>query len=256
MVSETIMRILAECTVQDNTIHINSGQLDRKTYEGVNSVLDALGGKWNRKAKGHICTYDPSDALASVVSTGEVPDKNPLAYFPTTQPVIEKMLGDIFRFGVQRIRTILEPSAGDGAIVASLRERIPENIKIVAVEIDQQRTQQLRDRNLPNVEIVEADFLQWQPGQHFDAVVMNPPFRTPTQPLAYLDHIQHALTMRSDTGLLVSVTPIGWQFTGNRKRLVQFREMVEERGFHRDLPDNAFAASGTNVRTCLVEFMD
>lgn len=254
MVSETIMRILAECTVQDNTIHINSGQLDRKTYEDVNSVLDALGGKWNRKAKGHICTFDPSDALASVVSTGEVPDKNPLAYFPSTEAVTSRMIGDIMRFGVNKIRTVLEPSAGNGAIVESLRAHLPEHIRIVAVELDDFRANGLRQRNFPNVEVIEADFLQWQPGTRFDLIAMNPPFRTEGRPLAYLDHIEHALTMRANPGLLVSVTPVGWTFAGNRKRLVDFREKVEAKGMHRTLPNNAFEKSGTNVNTCLVMF--
>lgn len=254
MISEQIMRILAECTSEGNNVFINSGQLDRKTYEAVNKVLDALGGKWDRKAKGHIFDYDPADALASVVSTGEVPDKNPLAYFPSTEAVTSRMVGDIMRFGADKIRTVLEPSAGNGAIVDALRQHLPENVRIVAVELDDVRAKTLRDRNFPNVEVVEADFLQWQPDQPFDLIAMNPPFRTADHPLAYLDHIEHALTMRATPGLLVSVTPIGWTFAGNRKRLVDFRERVEAEGYHRSLPNNAFEKSGTNVNTCLVAF--
>lgn len=253
MVSEQIMRILSQCTAQENTIFINSGQLDRTTYESVNKVLDALGGKWKRKAKGHIFDYDPADALASVVSTGEVPDKNPLAYFPTPEAVTDIMFLKLVIHAKEKVHAILEPSAGDGAIVAAMRNRLPA-AKIVAVEIDPRRAQKLRERNLPNVEVIEADFLQWQPDQQFDAVLMNPPFRTPSHPLAYIEHIEHALPMRATSGLLISVTPIGWQFAGNRKRLTQFREQVENEGFTRDLPDDAFTTSGTSVRTCLVGF--
>jgi len=257
MISKEAMAVLAECTVQDKVIRINSGQLDRKTYEAVNVVLDALGGKWDRKNKGHICSYDPSDALASVVSTGQVPDKNPLAYFPSTQVVVDSMIDRLILYGTNKVCTILEPSAGDGAIVAALRQRIPRSIGIVAVEIDPGRAQQIRDRKLPDVEVIEADFLQWQPARGgFEAILMNPPFRTPNLPLAYLDHIERALSMRAKEGILLAVTPIGWQYSGNRARLVQFREMVEREGYTLELPEKAFSSSGTDVRSCVVEFVD
>jgi predicted RNA methylase len=258
MISDIARRVLSECTVQGNSVQINSGQLDRKLYENVNVVLDAMGGKWDRKAKGHVFSYDPSDVLASVVSTGEVPDKNPLAYFPSPQAVVDSMIDRVRLYGFNKVCTILEPSAGDGAIVAALHQRIPKSIGIVAIEIDPGRAQQIRDRNLPNVQVVEADFLQWQPEGRgeFEAILMNPPFRTPDRALAYLDHIERALRMRSKEGILLSVTPIGWQSGGNRKRLVQFREMVETKGYTLDLPEKVFSGSGTDVRTCVVEFVD
>ncbi len=253
MITTTAMQVLAQCTVDGNTVVINSGQLDRKLYEVVNKVLDAIGGKWNRKVKGHIFDYDPSDALASVVSTGEVPGKNPLAYFPSPPTVVKQMIDGLIRFGLDDIHTILEPSAGNGAIIAGLKEYLPEHIRITAVEVDPARVATLQ-QYFPEINVVQADFLQWQPEHQFDAIMMNPPFRTPDRPLAYVDHVEHALALRKDPGLLVAVTPIGWQFTGSRRRLVQFRETVESSGYHHDLPENAFAASGTNVRTCLTYF--
>ena len=211
MVSEQIMRILSECTTDGNVIRINSGQLDRKTYTQLNKVLEALGGKWNRKEKGHVCNYDPSDALAAVVSTGEVPDKNPLAYFPTEGEALERILGAVMRFGVDNIRNVLEPSAGDGAIVAELRRHLPHDVTITAVELDGHRAQTIRDRALPNVEVITGDFLKWNGPDQYDVIAMNPPFRTKDHPLAYVDHIRHAHTMLADSGMQIAITPIGWR---------------------------------------------
>lgn len=252
MVSEQIMRILSECTTDGNVVRINSGQLDRKTYTEVNKVLEALGGKWNRKLQGHICDHDPSDALAAVVSTGEVPDKNPLAFFPTDGAALERILGAVMRYGVNNIRNILEPSAGDGAIVAELRRHLPYDVTITAVELDEHRAQTIRDRNLPNVEVITGDFLEWGSPDRYDVIAMNPPFRTADRPLAYVDHIRHAHTMLAESGMLISVTPIGWQYAGNRRRLTEFREWVENDGWSIGLPDDAFKHAGTMVKTCLV----
>ncbi len=38
---------------------LTCGQLDRKMYESVGKGLDLLGGKWNKKAGGHVFAIDP-----------------------------------------------------------------------------------------------------------------------------------------------------------------------------------------------------
>ena len=43
------------------------GQLDRKVYEQVDKVLRALGGKWNRSARGHLFALDAQAALVEAL---------------------------------------------------------------------------------------------------------------------------------------------------------------------------------------------
>ena len=50
-ISNTVLDILGNCEVQDNVLYLPNVQLDRADYTAVNKVLEALGGKWNRKAK-------------------------------------------------------------------------------------------------------------------------------------------------------------------------------------------------------------
>ena len=38
----------------------------------VNDVLENIGGKWDRKAKGHVFDEDPTDRLETVFLTGEI----------------------------------------------------------------------------------------------------------------------------------------------------------------------------------------
>jgi len=81
-----------------------------------------------------------------------------------------------------------------------------------------------------------------------DAVVANPPFGRQ----ADIDHVRHALEFVRPGGRLVAVMSGGTAFRENRKA-VGFRELVElHRGTIEDLPENTFAAAGTNVRTVLV----
>ena len=60
-IKENIRDILAECRAEGNVVYLPQRQLERADYEAVNKVLSALGGKWNRKAKGHVFDYEPEE---------------------------------------------------------------------------------------------------------------------------------------------------------------------------------------------------
>ena len=66
---------------------------------------------------------------------------------------------------------VLEPSAGGGNLV---RELLGAGAIVTAVEIDPRWTELLR-REFPNVEVIDADFLQMPLENRFDLAVMNPP---------------------------------------------------------------------------------
>lgn len=66
---------------------------------------------------------------------------------------------------------VLEPSAGDGALVGAMRH----DARITAVEIVPTQAAELTAK-FPTVEVVTADFLQWKPTRLFDLAVMNPPY--------------------------------------------------------------------------------
>ncbi len=52
-VDQQILQVLSVAHTQGNALTLY-GQLDRKLYERTNKVLDAAGGRWNRKTKGHL----------------------------------------------------------------------------------------------------------------------------------------------------------------------------------------------------------
>lgn len=99
-------------------------------------------------------------------------------FYPTPQPVIERMLAAVPVTG----KTILEPSAGHGAIVDYLNAAGAN--KVLACEIDSR----LRKILSGKCDIVGHDFLELTAldVSHIDLIIMNPPFS------AQEKHIMHA----------------------------------------------------------------
>src|SRR5688572_18523873 len=85
-----ILSILERAITEGNALRL-TGQLDRKNYVAVNDVLEAVGGKWNKKAKAHIFECDADDALEQILLTGEVITKKTIqqefGFFPTPQDI-------------------------------------------------------------------------------------------------------------------------------------------------------------------------
>lgn len=60
-----------------------TAQLDRKLYIRVNDVLEALGGKWDRRSKAHVFPGDAAAALEAAIITGEYARPGDFGFFPT-----------------------------------------------------------------------------------------------------------------------------------------------------------------------------
>jgi len=75
---------------------------------------------------------------------------------------------------------VLEPSAGDGEIVAAAASRLAERGHIIAVELYADEAEKARIRGGPQAAVINADFFAWfadtRPDGAFDAVLGNPPF--------------------------------------------------------------------------------
>lgn len=112
-IADNILSILGECRVEGDTLFLPDRQLDRPTYQAVNKVLVNIGGKWNRKAKGHVfADGDPAELLNNVLMTGETVDlKKQYQFFPTTRPVAEQMCR---MAELDSTCIALEPSCGKG----------------------------------------------------------------------------------------------------------------------------------------------
>lgn len=228
------------------------GQLDRKLYTEVNKALEALGGQWNRKAKGHVFGIDPEGALTQVVNNGGFIDKpQELGFFETPKALAQKLVNSI---DLQDGHRVLEPSAGNGRILEAIINH-PARTSITAVEIDDSRKELLKSHFSMTYNgsglLMVMDFLTMQPSEKllYDRVAMNPPFAKQ----ADIDHVTHAITHLKPGGRLGAIMSASVNFRENKKT-TNFKTMLERETWFQieDLPEGSFKESGTNVNTVLL----
>ena len=246
MVDADVMEVLKTAWCEGLKLYLPPAQMERKLYERTNEVLTRIGGKWKGgKTRAHVFEDDPAPLLAEVLSTGIMPLDNPLDFYRTPAEVVERMVSIA---GDMSGSIVLEPSAGDGAIVEQVVSKYPSAI-IHAVEVDAKRADKLRQK-FSGVNVTQADFMA-HASIIPDVVLMNPPFTLQGDKLAYITHINKAYQAMKEGGKLVAIAPASLKFRSD-KRTSDLREFVLSHGTIEDLPSGVFGESGTMVSTVLV----
>jgi predicted RNA methylase len=243
-IARDVADILSRATIKDNLLVLPPGQLARATYEAVNKVLATLGGKWNRKARGHLFAGDPTEVLADALCIGSVLDtKRAYEQFWTPPDVARRMA----EYAVDSMSTVLEPSGGSGWLVEAALE---EGAEILAVEIDPRQCDKLRELG-DDVSVIEADFLEWTrtAPADFDAVLMNPPFSKNQD----ITHVRAAWDLLRPGGRLAAIISPHSSFANDRPS-IEFREWLDEIGLDVDerLESGTFKDAGTMVGARLI----
>lgn len=241
-VASDVLQVLDSAEV-DGPRLILTGTLDRKLYLDTAKVLEAAGGKWNRKERAHLFDGDAADAIEPVILTGEVVSAKQLfGYFPTPAPIVHQLLS---LAGIGPGMRVLEPSAGRGAIALAAAQ---EGALVDCVEVQSDHADAIAAAHHPDVTVLVADFLATSPQPVYDRVVMNPPFARQ----ADIEHVKHAWTALKPGGLLVAVMSAGITFR-QTAAAVAFRTRMEALGGELHLlPEGAFKESGTGVNTVIV----
>ena len=245
-ISDEILDILSQCRVEKNILFLPTGRMDRQTYLAVNKVLENMGGKWNRKAQGHIfeANDNPAERLETVLSTREISDlKEEFQYFHTPRPIAEMMCGIA---ELDKSSHVLEPSIGDGRLAEVIMEHRPAGL--FGVEINPDMYQKLEGKPYP---VLLADFLTVTRDSlpfSVNRVIMNPPFHN-YQDIA---HIYHAYDLMQNDGILVSIVSESPFFRADKKA-VFFRSFLEDHCAETvKLDAGAFHESGTEIRSRII----
>ncbi|MFI2349752.1 methyltransferase [Streptomyces sp. NPDC019443] len=218
-----------------------TGTLDRKLYTDTAKVLELAGGKWNRAAKAHLFDGDAADAIEQVILTGQVVStKQQFGYFPTPAPIVQQLieLADL-KPGM----TVLEPSAGQGAIASAAAAT---GAVVDCIELQESNATVIFDAEYANL-ILVRDFLTTDPGTGYDRVVMNPPFAKQDD----IRHVLHAWQFLKPGGRLVAVMSNGVTFRSTPLTKEFWQLLDREDGELLPLPEGAFKESGTGVNTII-----
>lgn len=257
-ISDVALQVLGRLSfnhVDGNTVAtITDGQLDRKLYTEVNKVLEAVGGKWNRKLRGHLFPSDAAveEALDSVLHTGAIVDTKKLFQFYETPA---KLADELVRLAdIKAGMRVLEPSAGYGALIRALA-RLDVSLSVDLYEVDTYKSERLialRDTlwSTSTVGIRAMTFLDFRscqappPSHRYDRVLMNPPFRNQQDAI----HVRHAYNLLKPGGRLVAIMSAAVKF----RETAHYAWVRANAETIKDNPPDAFKESGTLVRTCIV----
>jgi ubiquinone/menaquinone biosynthesis C-methylase UbiE len=187
------------------------------------------------------------------ILNGEIKNlKKELQFFGTPAAVCEELTNQIIGM-LGPGYTMLEPSAGQGAIVQALQTVRPD-IKITALEYSDVNYSVLTDKFESNSDVttLQGDFLKHTPetlGQ-FNLIIANPPF-TGGQDIQHIRHMYKFLKPGGQLITMSSPSPI----TNNQKKYQEFKEWAEnEGGLYFPVSKGAFKESGTNVETYIWVF--
>lgn len=164
--------------------------VDKHVRQRAGEVLEAIGGVIDGQGA-YAFDYDYQPVLQQVIMSGALPDDRSHQYYPTPEAMADYLVscaGDI-----EGLR-VLEPSAGNGALVGAVRRRFPR-VPIAAIEVSPLRCKVLRER-FPDAVVRESDFLDVT-CMSASVVFMNPPFSGGR----WRAHLDHAIALlRSNAG--------------------------------------------------------
>ncbi len=167
-------------------------------------------------------------------------------FYPTPPGTVHEMIRDLKLSG----KSVLDPMAGDGAILDEIQSRHSSHysrVETYAIEIDASLQAILREKGH---QVIDADFFQYHGKQYFDAIIMNPAFNSAVEALLKAWDISNGAVIKC----LLNADTVGNPYTQDRKRLLH---LIEKHGDVQDLGRPfASARRPTNVEIVLVTLQD
>ncbi len=181
-----------------NSLSIKSGSnVSKHLLAEVDAIMSALGGVQHAGGKNlHLrywqFDYCPNEIVKQVAAQGYLPDHKSFQFYPTPPSVAERLL-DMAELTHADI--ILEPSAGQGGIA----DYLPRD-RTLCVELSPLHCSILKQKGH---QAIQGDFLSWDAGTDFTAVLMNPPFSEGR----WQAHLEKAASLIAPLGRVVAVLP-------------------------------------------------
>lgn len=231
-ISNEVADVFSNSEIKGNLLFLPNCQLDRKLYLAVNKVLDAIGGKWNRKQKAHIFGESPEQTLEEILLTGQFINAKTEYQFFETPDLLAMHLVELA--DIRPSETRLEPNAGKAGIAKFMGD-------CDCVELMDENRKYLSESGY---NLVGDDFLEFN--GEYDVIIANPPFSKQQD----IDHVTHMIKCAKRCVVSVMSASVMWR---TNKKATDFRKMIDKLGGTiEELPDDSFKESGTMVKTCVV----
>lgn len=237
-----IQEIIKNCTIEGMVVRLPEGQLDRAVYMKVAKALEGIGGKWKGgKVMGFVFPHDPTDLLAEVSGGKSINLKKEFQFFATPDALCDKL---VRMADLKENHTVLEPSAGDGAIIKAINRVFP--MKMVdcceMMGVNRMALEKISTANLVGTDFLEADLMK------YDRIIANPPFSKNQD----IDHLSKMYDCLKKGGRVVCVTSTHWKHASNKKE-TDFRAWLQNVGASvEDVDAGTFKGSGTMIATVII----
>jgi hypothetical protein len=209
--------VLQNCTVDGTTVKLPNVQLDRNLYQEVAKALKLIGGKWKGgKVFGFVFDTDPTDLLYKIANGEKRNLKKEFQFFATPEKLADEL---VYLSDLKQHDTILEPSAGQGAIIKAINKVcnvVPDCFELMDINTIILNKSDLR------FNLIGDDFFKHN-GKTYSKIIANPPF-TKNQDI---DHLKEMYECLSRFGRLVCITSESW-VNGSQKKQVDFKNWLDE----------------------------
>lgn len=242
-ISDIVIQTLQNCQVEGKIVKLPLGQLERQDYMEVKKKLELIGGKWKGgKVTGFVFEEDPTELLNQIANGGNRNLKKEFQFFGTPDALADRLV-DLAE--LREGHYILEPSAGQGAIIKAINRHI-RGEEIFCFEL--MPLNQIFLRKLSYVVILGEDFLLSKHNKQFDRIIANPPFSKNQD----VDHILKMYEVLKPGGRIVSIAGKHWQYSSNKKEKA-FRDWLDKvEAKIIEIEAGEFKESGTSVATVII----
>jgi len=219
--SLTVLRTQRDTASKNLTAYRN----DTLTPEQESEVTKAVNQLW--ETQNGIPTPEQIELrLSYLLDRAFTEESKEEQFYPTPDDIIQRYMLD-YDINGTTLRTllqsndvqVLEPSAGRGNIADMIRAASP-TATIDVCEINPLRREIL---TLKNYNVVGSDFTQFDSGEYYDVIVMNPPFNNGMD----IRHVRRAYNMLKPGGVLIALLSEGSVWSNERKEVVAFRGWLE-----------------------------
>lgn len=250
---------LLKCKVDGNVLYlpdIKEGPLPN--YADVRKALLNAGATYKRNT-----FVFPSDAQPFIdrLTGGEsVNIKKEFQFFATPYLLANRLVN---LAEIKNGMSVLEPSAGQGAIIEAIYKAFPHYMKSQndkpGVTVDYYELMDINreilskkirasERWSSSTSCMGDDFLAANPTFQYDRVIANPPFSKNQD----IDHIRHMYNFCKAGGTIVSIASTHWKRSNNKKEKL-FREWLDNIDSRtEDIEAGEFKESGTLVSSIII----
>lgn len=235
--------ILKHCTLENYVLKLPAVQFNKKSYAEAKKWIEEAGGSWQGgKVQGFTFPFNP-ERVFSILKEGKRCNlQQEYQFFETPADIADWLV--MLAGGIHKEDTVLEPSAGRGALIKAIHRACP-SVTVECYELMPENREFLH--TLGNVILLDEDFTKDSVGS-YSKIIANPPFSDNQD----IDHVRLMYERLEKGGTLAAITSPHWQFS-SEKKCIDFRDWLDKVGGKTfEIGAGEFKESGTTISTMAI----